>query len=77
MYKIVLNKYDIIIENVSEQVRKIFNYYELKELFNDYLKNSIPTVKGEKVNFSEVADHCFNYRYLGKDGNRLIFSIVN
>lgn len=81
MIKIEIQEHlQITIEGVSG-IR--VNLKEITELFKDYFSNNNILKKNQIINFYEVTDHLFNYKYLGskkskldKTMNELIFKII-
>ena len=73
MLKMIIANKEVLIDENQNKV----NYYEVKELFTDYLKLEKNLTKGKRINFSEMVDHMYNYIFVGKDLGKLLFKIVN
>lgn len=73
MLKMTIDNKEVLIDENNNKV----NYYEVRELFTDYLKIEKNLTKGKKINFNDVVDHLYNYIFVGKDLGKLLFRIVN
>lgn len=73
MLKMTIDNKEVLIDENNNKV----NYYEVRELFTDYLKIEKDLTKGKKINFNDVVDHLYNYIFVGKDLGKLLFRIVN
>ena len=76
MFRIPSDRLDIIIDGFSDVAKNSVNYYELRDLFLDYIKNISSIKKGERINFSKFTDHLFDYVFVGSDGNKLMFRLA-
>lgn len=73
MLKMTIDNKEVLIDENKNKV----NYYEVKELFSDYLRVEKNLTKGKKINFSDVVDHLYNYIFVGYDLGKIIFKITN
>lgn len=75
--KINCDNFEIIING-----KNINDVTEVKNLFSDYIKElmlynkTIQIPKGKIINFTQVTDSMFDYQFIERHGNRLIFNVL-
>lgn len=75
--KINCENFEIIING-----KNIDDLFEVKKLFSDYIKElmlynrTIKIQKGKIIKFTQVSDSLYDYQFVEKHGNKLIFNTI-